>query len=85
LVLEIFEEIGLVLGGMVALHDVGDDFVWRLVRSLEATRRKFLGRLQSLGPLGRDPDGREGGLCEKAHPAIEEFLSKVRKEMEEAA
>ena len=38
----LFEEEALVLGGLVALHEVEDDLVWRLVRNLDAIRGRAL-------------------------------------------
>ena len=42
LILELFEEEALVLGGLVAVHKVDDDVIWRLVKNLDAIRRKAL-------------------------------------------
>lgn len=65
---DLFEEEALLLGGLIALHDVDDDLVWRLVRSLDAIRRKALRRLAAdAGPQTPLP-----------HPAIEQFLETVR-------
>jgi len=78
LILDLFEEEALVLGGLVALHKVEDDVVWRLVRSLDAIRRKFLRRLED-----KDPDDEGGGPPKrpnlKPHPAIEDFLLSLRR------
>jgi hypothetical protein len=79
LINDVFEEEALVLGGLVALHDVEDDLVWRLVRNLDAIRGRALRSLddsefseaEEAGP--KRPDLRP-------HPAIEEFLLKIRSE-----
>jgi len=65
---DLFEEEALVIGGLLVVHEVDDDFVWRLIRSLDAIRLKSLSRLETAEPdLGVDP-----------HPAIEEFLRRLR-------
>lgn len=71
---DLFEEAGLVIGGIVAMHDVPDDVVWQLMKSLDAIRRKALRRLDDSG--GDDePKTRKPNM--QPHPAIEEFLRKV--------
>lgn len=78
LINDLFEQEGLVIGGLVAIHKVDDDIVWRLIRSIDAIRRKFLRRLEE-----KDPDEQGGGLSNRPnltpHPAIEEFLLSVRR------
>jgi hypothetical protein len=70
-----FEEIGLALGGLVSVHPVPDEVIWRLCSSLKVIRGKALRRLngetaQLLGGLAR---------CRAAdpHPAIELFLESL--------
>lgn len=75
---DLFEEQALVIGGLVAVHEVDDDLVWRLVRSLDATRRKALQRLHDKS--GAETDGfpnRPPHL--RPHPAIEDFIQKLRR------
>jgi hypothetical protein len=78
LINDLFEEEALVLGGLVAVHEVNDDLVWRLVRNLDAIRRKTLRRLED-----NDPDS--GGSVPpkrpniRPHPAIEQFLLGLRR------
>lgn len=75
---EIFEEEALVIGGLVAVHEMNDDFVWRLVRNLEAIRKKVLRRLE--GDTLVDGDGSPPRSVKlRPHPAIEEFLISVRR------
>ena len=73
-----FEEEALVIGGLVAVHKIEDDVVWRLVKRLDAIRRKFLRRLED-----KDPDDEGGGPPKrpnlKPHPAIEDFLLSLRR------
>jgi hypothetical protein len=75
LILDLFEEEALVIGGLVALYHVDDGLVWRLVRSMDAIRGKFLRRLEDEEDLDKEPL-REPYVC--PHPAIEAFLSKLR-------
>lgn len=77
LINDLFEQEALVIGGLVAIHKLDDDIVWRLMRSIDAIRRKFLKRLEEKDP---DDDGegppRRPNL--RPHPAIEEFLLSIR-------
>jgi len=78
LVDDLFEEEALLVGGLAAVRGMDDDLVWRLMRSLDAIRRKVLRRLGDTGP----DDG--GGMPSeqsnlKPHPAVEEFLIKMRR------
>lgn len=78
LINDLFEQEALVIGGLVAIHKVDDDLVWRLIRNIDAIRRKFLQRLEE-----KDPDDDGGGPPRRPnlnpHPAIEEFLLSVRR------
>lgn len=71
----VFEEEALIIGGLVALYDVSDDIVFKLMDGLDAVRDKALRRLER----GR---AKENGVRSRPdftpHPAIEEFLEKVR-------
>ena len=78
LITDLFEEEALVIGGLVAVHKMEDDLVWRLVENLDVIRGKILRRLEDRAPS--DDDGtsaRRPNL--KPHPAIEEFLLTLRK------
>lgn len=72
---DLFEEEGLVIGGIVATHEVDDDVVWQLMRSLDTVRRKALRRLDNSDDEG-EPETQKPKL--QPHPAIEEFLRRVR-------
>jgi len=66
----VFEEEALALGGMVAVHELADDLVWRLVRNMDVIRGRVL----------RDLKDRPAITAEKMltpHPAIEGFLSSL--------
>ena len=78
LINDIFEEEALVIGGLVAVHEMDDDLVWRLVKNLDVIRGKVLRRLDDREPGGRDgPAPRRPNL--KPHPAIEDFLLDIRR------
>ena len=78
LILDLFEEEALVIGGLVAIHEVEDDMVWRLVRNLDVICGKTLRRLDAKNqPDGDGPLSREPKL--QPHPAIEDFLQKLRR------
>ncbi|RJP18956.1 MAG: hypothetical protein C4529_11880 [Deltaproteobacteria bacterium] len=78
LINDLFEEEALVIGGLVAVHEMDDDLVWRLVKNLDVIRGKVLRRLEDKAPA--DGDGsppRRPNL--KPHPAIEDFLLSLRR------
>ena len=76
LVDDLFEEEALVLGGIVAAHGEEDDLIWRLVRNLDAIRNKALRRIE-----GRGVENTGSSACcdLRPHPAIEDFLVKIRR------
>ncbi len=77
LITDLFEEEALVIGGLVAVHDVDDDLVWRLMKNLDVIRRKVLRRLEDKTPVdSEEPQPRKPNL--KPHPAIEHFLLSLR-------
>ena len=65
LINDIFEEEALALGGLIAVHELEDDLVWRWVKNLDLIREKALLRLKTDSRL-------------QPHPAIEDFLASVR-------
>ena len=76
---DLFEEEALVIGGLVAVHEVNDDFVWRLVKNLDVIRRKALRRLEDRAyDESHNPPRRRPNL--KPHPAIEDFLLSLRRD-----
>jgi hypothetical protein len=75
IITDLFEEEALVIGGLVALYDLEDDLVWRIIRSIDAIRKKCLRRLEDEKLLNHEPL-REPDV--RPHPAIEAFLSKLR-------
>jgi hypothetical protein len=79
LIRDLCREQALVIGGLVAVHRVEDDVVWRLVKSLDAIRRNFMRRLEDKDPDGDGPGPpRRPNL--KPHPAIVHFLDSLRTE-----
>ena len=78
LINDLFEEEALVIGGLVAVHEMDDDLVWRLVKNLDVIRRKVLRRLEDKARVEcDDPQPRKPNL--KPHPAIEDFLLSLRR------
>lgn len=78
LINDLFEEEALVIGGLVAVHDVDDGLVWRLVKNLDVIRGKVLRRLDDKAPdESGAPRPRRPNL--KPHPAIEDFLLSLRR------
>jgi hypothetical protein len=75
---DVFEEEALVIGGLVAVHDLDDDVVWRLVQNLDVIRGKVLRRLEDNEPDGEN-DRAPKPTKLKPHPAIEEFLLTLRR------
>ena len=75
---DLFEEEALVIGGLVAIHEVYDDFIWRLMKNLDVIRSKVLRRLEGVTSAegGESPPGQPNL---KPHPAIEDFLLSLRR------
>ncbi|MCD6404320.1 MAG: hypothetical protein J7M19_00675 [Planctomycetes bacterium] len=73
---DLFEEEALLIGGLIAVHRLDDDFLWRLVKNLDVIRGRFLRRIE-------DGEGREESAPShvdlKLHPAIESFLENIRR------
>jgi len=74
LINDLFEEEALVIGGLVAVYELDDDLVWRLMKNLDVIHGKILRRLEDQVPA--DEPLRRPNL--KPHPAIEEFLRSIR-------
>lgn len=78
LILDAFEEEALVIGGLAAVHGLEDELVWRIMRNLDVILGKSLRRLDSSdASAGRRTE--RGDVNTKPHPAIEDFLLKLRK------
>ena len=75
---ELFEQEALAIGGLVAVHEMDDDLVWRLMNNLDVIRGKILRRLEDMAPTADDgPPPRVPNL--KPHPAVEDFLLSLRR------
>jgi hypothetical protein len=74
----VFEEAALVLGGLVAVHEVEDGLVWRLVRNFDVIRERALRRLDEHESTEEEQPP-AGGPAAQPHPAIQEFLARIRK------
>lgn len=74
----VFQQEALVIGGLAATGEMEDELVWRLIRSLDSIRRESL---RSLGERedGSGPEDRKGPFQPEPHPAVEEFLLKIRR------
>ena len=77
LINDLFEEEALVIGGQVAVHEMDDDLVWRLVKNLDVIRGKVLRRLEDKAPADGKTPLRRPNL--EPHPAIEDFLLSLRR------
>ena len=75
---DLFEEEALMIGGLVAVHWLDDDLVWRLVRSIDVIRGRILRRLETEAPAEEDKLEFDSAN-HKPHPAIEEFLHTLRR------
>lgn len=78
LINDLFEEEALVIGGLVAVHRLDDDLVWRLVKNLDVIRGRFLRRIEDQSGDGAG-NGRSARPNLKPHPAIEDFLLNIRR------
>ena len=74
---ELFEEEALVIGGLIAVHEVDDDLIWRLIKNLDVIRTKILRRLEDTGSAVTEAPPSRPNL--KPHPAIEDFLRTLRR------
>ncbi len=74
----IFEKEALVIGGLAATGALEDEPVWQLIRSLDAIRQEAL---RSLGDADGGADGLDPARSpeRQPHPAVEEFLLKIRR------
>jgi len=77
LLTELFKEEALIIGGLIATHKVEDGFIWDLMSGIDAVRRRFFPRLEEVE--SKDEDS-EPEVKLKPHPAIEEFLLRLRQE-----
>jgi len=74
LIRELFEREALSIGGLAVTHNINDDFLWELCRSLDAIRIEFLRRLKPVGGSSEDSRSR---LESRPHPAVQELLRRI--------
>jgi len=79
LINDLFEEEALVIGGLVAVHKLDDDLVWRLIKNLDVIRGKTLRRLDD-EPTDDEAKSWYRRPNLKPHPAIEDFLLSLRRD-----
>jgi hypothetical protein len=82
ILLDLLEEIALLVGGILAVHRVDDDMVWKLMSGMDRLRRRGLGRLNEAAgeePLEPEVPG------PTTHPAVEEFLIHIQRDRKRCA
>jgi hypothetical protein len=72
---DLFEEEALALGGLVVIHEVPDDLVWRFIKTLDTLRERIHRQIESKSKS--EAPIRHPNL--HPHPAIEDFLLKLRR------
>ena len=78
MITEVFKETALVLGGLIAIHGVEDDLVWRFVKSLDAVHSKAIRRIDQRDAAS-GVASTESECRLRPHPAIEDFLLTLRR------
>ena len=71
---DVFEELALAIGGLVALYALDDEIVVRLCNSLTIVRKKALNQIDE----GSGTDRTKVRSLRESHPAIDEFLKRLR-------
>ncbi len=74
---DLLEDLILSLGGIFVLFEVEDEVVWRVARSFDAARSRFLGKIDSAQGIEEAGQSQHGLL---PHAAVEEFLRKIRED-----
>ena len=75
---EVFEELALLIGGLVAYYGLRDDIVRNFVRTLDFVRDMLLRRIEE-GIEVDEAERTPSGSTLRPHPAIEEFLLSLRR------
>ncbi len=75
---DLFEEEALMIGGLLPFHSVDDEFIWRLLKGLDVVRSGVIRQLNG-SPAVLTYGKRLKKLALKPHPAIEDFLLKLRR------
>jgi len=71
----IFEKEALIIGGLVAVHEVPDDLIWKLMKSLDQVRTRAL---VDLAEMGKPSSSERERPNLTPHPAIKQFLADLR-------
>ena len=72
-----FEEVALVLGGIFAVHEVDDEAVWQAAKSLSVIYRKARAAIRNAcAGAPSEPDERGA----EPHPAIVDLLAELRRD-----
>lgn len=69
-----FEEIALILGGAFAVHQIPDEAIWQIIKSLDAVHSKAVAQLEGTKEF---VEQRKDSF--QPHPAVENLLRKLRK------
>ena len=77
LILRIFEEEVLVIGGLAAMSKFDDELLWQLMRNLDAILGKALATVNDNDNTHRAQLKRDARV--RPHPSIEEFLVKLKR------
>ena len=75
LISDAFEELGLAIGGLIALYEVPDPFVESLFHHLEEIHARTTTMVDVENPCAQK---RVMGSGLEPHPAVERFLKKIR-------
>jgi hypothetical protein len=73
---ELLEEEALLVGGIVALHPIRDELIWKLMKGLDQIRNRFIAKVED---APEDPAIADNQLNLTPHPAIEHFLLKLKR------
>lgn len=69
----IFKETALMIGSLVSIQEVNDEFVWRMMKNLQHLREQTIKRFEQETQSKSDANPPEPTL----HPAIQHFLSQI--------
>jgi hypothetical protein len=82
ILLDLMEESALVVAGVLVVHKLHDDVVWKLMKGLDDARRGSLARLDEAA--GEGQPNLEAPVP-SAHPAVEEFLIHIQRDRRRCA
>jgi len=73
-----FEEVALVLGGVISLHPMKNEAIWSLVRGFDRIRQRHLRTVDQAE--SNPPFARDDGTGITPHPAVEQLLLAIRED-----